>query len=114
MILRTRFSLGDQVYIRKVQCLEKPRVPCKICDGTKIVFIKGISYLCPECKGAGHGPIEFHDRAVTLGPYTVARVTTDASYEGTEIKYMTEDAGCPSGTLWKESQLFETEEEAEA
>lgn len=50
MKIETKFNVGDIVYVCKNNSTYEEE-PCKICEGTGNVTLKGKSFCCPECKG---------------------------------------------------------------
>lgn len=50
MKIETKFNVGDVVYVCKNNSTYE-KEPCKICEGTGNITLKGKSFCCPECKG---------------------------------------------------------------
>lgn len=86
MIIETKYDLNDTVY-----CIDKDwrqkNVPCKICDSTGKVEIKGKQWVCPNCGGE---KLEETERFYTVvGPGKITRIGTEVDVEqkGTFICY---------------------------
>ena len=119
MILKTKFDLGQLVYIVQPVCQEIIDV-CPACQGNGYVELNGEKYPCPnsQCidgqihKGyeKDHYKITFHSK---IGKVTVEK--TESSYK---VYYMLVATGVGSGALWVDdeeqgSRIFTTKKEAE-
>lgn len=112
MRLTSKYGIGDKVW------------GVHIWQGRKEI-------VCPECEGGGTLKIEGRDKyiecincwkrgkVITEDPdqYYIARPLTIGSIEAffgklLIVKYMCDETGVGSGTVWKQENLFLSEEEA--
>lgn len=114
MIILTKFSIGDSVWI---VCKHRGKkfVTCPICKGTGEILIQGKDYTCPECYGnKGYDEYtkldqHFVDYSGVVGEITV-RIHNHE--KDNKIQYMIDSTGIGSGSLWDEKQVFGSQEEA--
>lgn len=116
MTIETKFSLGDIVYgIVRVPTSE-PQT-CPKCNGSKRLALKEFpeTILCFTCRGKGTVE-EYAGYKWLLSDSTPSKIgsvkTNFTIGKEPEIRYMLNRTGVGSGTLWKEKDLFETEQEA--
>lgn len=127
MIIETKFSLMQHVYgIGKVS--RTASEPCPICDGTgEVEMVKGGKAKCPQAfKSCHYGRTNKTYTNPWAPNYSgvVGQVRTESEalafrdederdQPETKVQYMLSSTGVGSGTLWSESDLFATAEEAQ-
>ncbi len=114
MILTTKYGIGDKVFGGVGSILMTVK-PCRDCNDTHewpLVTPAGESVIaqCPTCTylqvqryRTPHGYAQ---------PLTIGQVRVEHDGAKTEIQYMCVETGIGSGSLWNESDLFDTEEAA--
>lgn len=116
-IIETKFSIGDVVYYASTTTEQKQH-PCPDCLGTK--KWKAISpaggeyeFACPRCRSGYRAD---HDLSLDYSIFvpasrrlTIGSVRTDSA---NTTQYMCVETGIGSGSLYDESRLFSTEDEA--
>lgn len=118
MKIETKYSLNDVVFaITKVAYRE--HVTCEICNGACVVQIvrSNRKFPCPDCCGTGiqeravmyKWSLEAHGK---IGKVQVGLYSDEYERED-ETRYMLDTTGVGSGTVWKESSLFLSHEEAQ-
>ena len=131
MEIVTKYSLNDKVWLIRHK-REQVKTPCATCNGSGLVIInKTPERSCPDCYGRLYDT-EWKDVAwnietqMTIGQinYEIWSILKTDAFDNmgvynpdlieTEIKYMCYETGIGSGTLYKETDLFCTEEEAES
>jgi len=112
MKLTTKFKIGQIVYYI-VKTREKYIIDCSFCDGVGNIFGKDDQKrYCPECVGRGFDykwrelAWSVLDKTLTLG-----QVRITAGYEPEE-RYMANETGLGSGSIYDTDKLFATLEEA--
>lgn len=122
-ILTTKFSVGDTVWAANITT-ENRRHDCPDCLGTRVWTCKSpaggeFTTDCPRCSASYqsdrdlsldytvHVPVA---RRLTVGLVRASSKEGDDWGEGNE--YMCLETGVGSGTIYKETKLFATEEEA--
>ena len=117
MKIESKFNIGDKVYHVSGACVEYPkvRVECDTCDTTGHITVKGKTYLCPECRG-NYTEDYNNPKSYFPNPFpttlTIGQVRTITTKDKTEIRYMCKETGIGSGTLYEETRLFSTYDEA--
>jgi predicted RNA-binding Zn-ribbon protein involved in translation (DUF1610 family) len=93
-------------------------VECDLCDSTGFVIVKGkdVEYICPQCFGDKQykklGKEMTICKTGKIGKICVEQY--DSQYKNTSgTKYMIDKTGVGSGTVWREEELFASEEEAQ-
>lgn len=116
MIIETKFSLRDIVYgIVRVPTSEP--VTCPKCNGSKRLALKDLpeTVQCFNCRGKGTVG-EYAGHKWLISNHTPSKIgSVQANFtigKDPEIRYMLDRTGVGSGTLWKEKDLFKTEEKA--
>lgn len=118
-----KYSIGDTVYLPTTETTVEP-VPCPDCLGTKkwkVVTPAGteMEAECQRCTGYGRiADLPKPERRVekagtrrlTIGQITAS---TRPDYNGSDrVRYMCNETGIGSGSVYNESNLYPTEEEA--
>lgn len=131
MNIATKFDMWQRLFAIEHQTLRRPPVTCEACEGQKKVTLRGESYDCPKCRGAGEVRHEVsgcvvgmassvgHIRATreTVGEHThfdIWEDEADLGVERTVVEYMLVGSGVGSGRVWREHDLRATREEAQA
>lgn len=121
MIIETKFSIGDVVYLATTTTVQKQH-PCPDCLGTrewKAISPAGIEYSfkCPRCGGKYRSEHRLRLTYAEFAPAT-QRLTIGSVQANTHgddgTRYMAHETGIGSGSLYRERDLFATEEEAMA
>lgn len=120
--LETKFSIGETVYFAGTRT-EKRRHPCPDCLGKRkweTTSPAGTAYTfdCPRCSisylSERDLSLDYSEFAPSVGKLTVGSIqynTAKGSYdEG--ARYMCVETGVGSGSVYSESDLFRSEEEA--
>jgi hypothetical protein len=123
MQITTRFSIGDTV-VPIAPRTETVSDPCPACEGAgTLALVRGGTVRC-TAKGCYDGKVtrqEIHPWAVRADlSSTVGRVSAVQSCQehapdmlgALDIRYMLFSTGVGSGTMWRERDLFATDEEA--
>lgn len=126
MIIETKFDLDQLVW--PISCYQKEIVnKCPACLGKKYVIINGQEFSCPNYCRDGYSYDGYEEESWHLdNPSVVGKINVEfyeldliekclqESYKNKtrEIMYMLQNTGIGSGTLWPESRLFATKEEA--
>lgn len=118
-MLKPKFKVGQKVYaVSNRSDTRQKHVECDVCNSTGTVEINGRSFTCPSCYG--HTETEHYGYKYEISYYaaTIGKVEIQEyapKYQcryKSEIRYMLEETGVGSGTVWREERLFATEEEA--
>lgn len=130
MIIETKFSLGQTVWqIGRVRS-DPLILPCRFCRGSKQLKVDAPNgdyafVTCPRCGGAGSvrlAEIRHFEviRETRIGKIAIERVDISVpgfngpnDYRQDEDRYMTTATGFPSGSLFKDTELFASKHEAE-
>lgn len=120
-MLKPRFKVGEKVYaVTSVFDVRHNHVVCNVCDSTGFVEVKGKvgKFACPACYGAMTTERYGYKYVISYCKATIGKIEIQEyapkymnKYKS-EIKYMLEETGVGSGTIWREDRLFATEEEA--
>ena len=121
-VLTTQFSVGDTVFHAGTVAKRKQH-DCPDCKGArkwKAVSPAGEEYefACPRCATSyqSNSSLNLNYTAYTpvVGHLTIGSVAYEAasSWDEGGAKYMCRETGVGSGTIYRESDLFATEEEA--
>lgn len=121
MNVTTKYSICDVVYHGTNQTIAM-RTVCPDCQGTKewtVTTPSGTSMTtaCQTCETlyCSTGYIERYERTPKVETLTIGSVRFDSNARGDEqTSYMCHETGIGSGSIWYESRLRETREEAEA
>jgi len=126
MKLETKFDIGETVFAGRAEWVEE-RVQCPSCKGTgwwDIVAHSGEGgtwqATCQVCKDyrlwgndRGKGTVKRSGRLPTVTQLTIGSIQLDTS-DTDDTRYMCEETGVGSGTIYYEKSLFATREEAQA
>ena len=125
MILATKFDIGQTVWLIRQETTPVTR-PCAVCDGRGYLdLVKGGNV---RCTNQWVSTERCNDGLVTLRitqPWTVIRQLTVGQvevrspqhfYDGRDesVRYMCEETGVGSGSVYYEPNLFASQEEAQA
>lgn len=106
MEIVTDYDIGDIVWAGEF-VKEAGKEACSVCGGAGHIYFKGYKMMCPvhHCSGGSvynaEGSWKLKERSLQIGEVQVKVGKTDS-----EIRYMCEETGVGSGTLWPEAQLF--------
>lgn len=114
--LEIKYAIGDVVYSAGTRYVEKTEV-CPDCIGTKkwiVKFPSGEEKECPcqTCKGAWNeslGYLKYSEYAPSVVTLTIGQV----GFEDGRGRYMCEETGIGSGSVYYDENLFSTSEEAQ-
>ncbi len=122
MKIETKYSIGDVVYHGRNRTVPV-RTTCPDCNGTKLWTItkpsgETVETACPTCETlyCSTGYIERRERTPFVETLTIGSVRFDSHDSGADrepASYMCRETGVGSGSIWYESQLRATREEAE-
>ena len=120
-MLQAKFRVGEKVYaVSNRSDSRQIHVKCDICDSTGKVKVNGRDeeYTCPVCKGETETEHYGYKYVISYSEATIGKVEITEyaekykkKYESC-VKYMLEETGVGSGSLWREDRLFATEKEA--
>jgi hypothetical protein len=119
--IETKYSIGDVVYHGRNETVAV-RTECPDCKGSREWAVttpagQTMTTGCPTCDalGGSRGFIERYERSPKVETLTIGSVRFN-SHEGDDcgqISYMCRETGVGSGSIWYESRLRATREEAE-
>lgn len=119
MEIKTKYNYNQWVFPIMFYREEK-WIPCKSCNTTgEIALADGEVIYCPKCYGKRgkeeYLPVKWMIVYELYGQIKNIRVNlySNKKYGESEYTYMLSSTGVGSGTLWKEDELFLTEEEAQ-
>lgn len=119
--ITTKYSVGDTVYSAGTTTIRKQR-PCPDCKGSKLwkaVSPAGTEYefACPRCAAGYHSnddiSLAYSAHVPSVQMLTIGQVQVRTEPDP-EIRYMCRETGIGSGTLWNETDLHPTHQEATA
>jgi len=135
MKLESKYNFNDKVWVIRYQ-RETRFITCEFCGGTgQIKGENNKDRSCPECYSRGGSyqrfdlqwELDTDETPITIGEI---RIEANCDFEGYEsdipwsnygpqikrqsIVYMCFETGIGSGSLWRESLLWPTKEEAQA
>ena len=125
MTIEFPFELGQKVWPIQNRN-ESVWIVCEACDGEGVVTLKNGIRHCPECCGRrgrqGCNPTKWmiaegrgsNGELYYMAPLTVGQIRIYIGGSEEPNRVMTNETGVGSGTLWYASDIFATEEEAEA
>lgn len=121
VILQSKYNPGDKVWAGHIETSQS-QVVCHECLGSREWTVttpagNQITVHCPTCECGYYSPGTITKYAVVGSSrrLTIGTVRYEDSYrdgEGAVFKYMCEETGIGSGSVHRESELFDTEEEA--
>jgi hypothetical protein len=120
--ITTKYDIGQKVYYAST-CVEQKQHPCPDCHGTKrwkALSPAGTEYEfdCPRCstgyRAEDELSLDYAILAPTVSKLTIGSVRVDTKPFGRDdqVSYMCVETGVGSGSIYNESKLFLTEEEA--
>lgn len=118
---KTKFSIGDKVFHAWVDTVRKKH-PCPDCAGSrkwKAISPAGREYefACPRCSDTYQNEralsLEYSQFGPSVRKMTIGSVRVNTA-DKNPVEYMCVETGVGSGTIYKETDLFATEDEATA
>lgn len=122
MELTAKYHLGQVVWAVS-RANFKRLVNCQACNATGKITIGGEQFVCPKCGGSSAYPQNagekcYIDLSSRIGKVEITAYEADHCKEWDDppiqVKYMLKATGVGSGRVWKEEELFFSEEEAQA
>ena len=120
-MLEAKFKVGQRVFaVSNKSDSRQVHIKCDVCNSTGKVKVEGRDeeYVCPACHGRtetehyGYKYVIAYDGA-TIGKVEIQEYAPKYKRRyKSEVRYMLEETGVGSGTLWREDRLFGTYEEA--
>ena len=119
--IETKYSVGDTVFL-DIPEVRQRKLPCPDCLGQKVwktTSPAGTDYefCCPRCSGVYQSDkrlsLDYSEYVPNIRTLTIGSVQTDSHDGGGLIKYMCQETGVGSGSVYREGQLHATEDEAE-
>ena len=112
MKIETKFNLGQHVWVVSTRHMRQKRVECPTCKGLGTVTIleTGSPIDCPKCYMCGR---IFKDcKCLEFSKYqgSIGKIQVEHYVGKVEIRYMIDSTGVGSGHVWREDQVFLTEE----
>lgn len=120
-MLKAKYKVGQKVCaVSNRSDSRKIHVECDVCNSTGKVKIEGSDkeYECPVCHGRMKTEHYGYKYVISYYEATIGKVEIQEyskKYEKkhkSEVRYMLEETGVGSGTIWREDRLFATEKEA--
>ena len=120
-MLVPKFELGQKVYaVSSVSDTRRVHKECDVCNSTGLVKVVGReeNFMCPACEGKYKTEHYGFKYVISYSRATIGKIDMQvyaSKYKNrykSEVKYMLEETGVGSGTLWYENRLFGTKEEA--
>lgn len=120
-MLQAKYKLGQKVYaVSSKSNSRQIHVNCDVCNSTGKVKVEGRDeeYKCPVCYGRTKTEHFGYKYVISYYEATIGKVEIqeyDPKYSDqykSEVRYMLEETGIGSGSLWKEDRLFTTEKDA--
>lgn len=112
MIISTIYSLGDRV-VAGCSVSTSYWIPCPECDGTGYHKVEGkdLRLRCTTCNSQGNwnatpGQVVEYKWAPHIEHLTISQVRAEVSKKKTDHRYMCEETGIGSGTVWAEGRLW--------
>ncbi len=113
MEIRSHFNLGDKawnIYSTREELYE----PCPSCTGGTVNLKDGQSLKCPRCAGKGLIVERYAHRWKVGSKYTIGQIRFEIGSDEAIEQYMCNETGVGSGTLHPISQLYKSQELAQA
>ena len=120
-MLEAKFKIGQQVYaVSNKSDSRQIHVKCDVCNSTGKVKVEGRDeeYVCPVCHGRTETEHYGYMYVIAYYEATIGKIEIEEyapKYKDrykSEVRYMLEETGVGSGTLWRENRLFATYDEA--
>lgn len=111
-----KYEIGQRVFFASAVDMNET-FPCKSCAGSgqwRATSAEGETGHCdcPACGGRGSRALYSYGPSVC--PRTIGSVRVDTSDTENPVSYMCHETGVGSGNIYRENQLFPTEQEAVA
>lgn len=121
--LETRYNVGDVVWLAGT-AVERKQHPCPDCLGTRHWLARSpagaeLEFACPRCSSGFQSnrelSLDYSQHAPRVERLTIGQVGFD-HWGGDEPgpRYMAHETGVGGGTVYRERDLFPTEDEARA
>lgn len=120
-MLKAKYEVGQKVYaVSNRSDSRQIHVSCDVCNSTGKVKVEGREeeYECPVCHGKMETEHYGYKYVISYYEATVGKVEIEEyspEYEKiykSQVRYMLEEMGVGSGSLWQEDRLFATEKDA--
>ena len=120
-MLEAKFKVGQRVFaVSNKSDSRQVHVKCDVCNSTGKVKVEGRDeeYVCPACHGRTETEHYGYMYVISYYEATIGKIEIEEyapKYKDrykSEVKYMLEETGVGSGTLWREDRLFATYDEA--
>ena len=120
-MLEAKFKVGQQVYaVSNKSDSRQIHVKCDVCNSTGKVKVEGRTeeYVCPACYGRTETEHHGCMYAISYCEATIGKIEIEEyapEYKNrykSQVRYMLEETGVGSGSLWREDRLFATYDEA--
>ena len=118
MVMQSKFNLGDKIYRLGGLYIDYPNKQykeCNVCSSTGQVTINGETFRCPKCGGkveTDYSVSHYHRGKPSQIAYTIGQISIRVQKDKIEVRYMCEETGIGSGTVYDENECFATYEEA--
>lgn len=118
-VIETKFGIGDRVWVAG-RTAEKRQHPCPDCLGSRKWEARSpaggvFEVACPRCGGGYQSnrslSLDYHAYVPTAQQMTIGQVRAFAGTDD-ETEYMCRETGIGSGSLWRESVMFSSKDEA--
>lgn len=113
MNFESKFSIGDKVFYPKINRVVK-QIPCPDCLGEKVWTVTSpagstYQFACPRCSDGynkfSNGELEYPEYEMEIQQLTIGKIYYEATKYGNRLRYMCEETGVGSGTLYDEDDL---------
>ena len=118
-IVTTKYAIGDTVYSAGTMIVQKKH-DCPDCLGERKWSVESpagakYSFSCPRCSSSFQSnrklSLNYSHHEPRIERLTIGSIRTD-TYEGLKVEYMCRETGVGSGSIYREENLFSTQEEA--
>lgn len=117
MEFRTKFDNGQRVWV-VLKTEHYQIIRCVTCSSTGKVSIGGDEFICPGCNGRSSRRNYAGSKYYISDTGTIGKVSVEDQMLGYDpkfrITYMIDTTGVGSGTVYEQSQIFASEEEAKS
>jgi hypothetical protein len=119
MTYNSKFAIGDTVWMVRSERFNRI-VKCLPCKNTGKIKIGEEGFICPKCGGRSAHTQYVGEKHYVYDSSEIGQVSiVDSEYSHRDnpnphVTYMIRATGIGSGQIWKESELFPSEAEAQA